>query len=358
MTMGIMSVKVTSMENPHCQGLQVKRTLSVDWAAVAKRIGNEYRPPRPVAKVVSTKKRDLALTGLKLVTSRQLNANRLATISQLDDDEEILLDCILDNIAKDEVLKDPQNYALFPPEIRKIANITEISPSLLPIRVMSADDFRAKTGIKISDKDFEGLFRRLAVKARISGSFRSYLTTNSMGQLTYVELELVERPLFPDGLRVMRYGIASRRTSIPQDSKLKRVVAFKLHSPTVLLLRDGIARGRFGVLPKGLYAKRVNWPALRIARYYDLYSGNHGGVRFSYQMLLKLLGMPDVTNVDKRVHLFDRYFKLVALEINARLTKRHRGRKTVWTLTNPLLYRPKGFPKSPSAANRPVGALD
>ena len=322
------------------------------------RLRSETTEPRPLAKVVSTKKKNLGQTADKLVTSRPLNENRLATVGQLDDDEEILLDCIIDNIAKDEVLKDPQSYALLNSEIKKIANITEITPSLLPIRVMSADDFRAKTGIKISDKDFEGLFRRLAVKARISGSFRSYLTTNSMGQFTYVELELVERPLFPDGLMVMRYGEASRRTSIPEDSKLKRVVFFKLHSPTVVLLRDGIARGRFGVLPKALYAKRVNWPALRIARYYDLYSGNHGGVRFSYPMLLKLLGMPDVTNVDKRVHLFDRYFKLVAAEMNARLTKRHRGRRTVWTLTNPLLYRPKVFPKSQSAANRPAEELD
>ena len=59
---------------------------------------------KPVSKPVSPKKKNLGASRDKLVTSRQLNRNRLATIGQLDNDEEILLDCILDDIAKDEVL--------------------------------------------------------------------------------------------------------------------------------------------------------------------------------------------------------------------------------------------------------------
>ena len=75
---------------------------------------------------------------------------------------------------------------------------------------------------------------------------------------------------------------------------MKRVVFYKLHSPSVLLLQDGIARGRFGAFPKELYASKWNWPALRIARYYDRYSGTYKGIDFHYRGLEALLGMKPV----------------------------------------------------------------
>lgn len=182
---------------------QSKRTA---WGNLAKKLGNENRPPRPVAKVVSDSKKRLGQSSDHVVTRRALTENLTRDPNRLEDDEEILLECILDSLAKEEVFKNPQRYALLAPEIQRVVNEQVVTMSLLSIRAMSADEFRSKTGLKTSEKEFEFFFRRLARSARLSGKFKSYLVKDAEGKTRHVELEIVERPLFPDGLMVMRYG--------------------------------------------------------------------------------------------------------------------------------------------------------
>jgi len=293
-------------------------------------------------KTITEPKRKLGLCSDKVTVSRGLDhmmgmtkvsENPTGDLSKLGELEEIILDCIIDSIAKDEVLPNPKPHRL---SIREVEFLPKIAHPSGPWREVDEDDLRSKTGLKLSGREWEAGFDRLAGSARFSGKFKSFIVDGR-----YHEIEWRQTPLFPQGFIIVRSGVSTRRKRIPEESKLKRTFLYQLHGPMSLLLRDGIARGRFGVLPKDLYAKRVNWPALRIARYYDLWSGNHQGVDFAYPMLLKLLDLKDVSDVTQRIQQLDRYFNLVADTMHAQLAKRHRGRRTIWNLKNPLLLRPK-----------------
>lgn len=283
------------------------------------------------ASLVTESKRQLGQLPSSVVVSRSVDYNlHMENLSEL---EEIILDCIVDDLAKIEVLPEPKGHTLIEREVRALERLGDSGG---PWRVIGEDDLRAKTGLKLHGKEWAAAFALLMRQVTIKTKFRSLVVDGHYHDFTLQENAL----LFPKVV-VHRWGVASRRKNIPEDSKLKYEWAYQFHGPLSMIIKDGIARGRFGVLPKALYARRVDWPVLRLVRYYDLHSGNREGVKFPHWKVLELLREKQAVDVRHQNDRFDRYFKLAATHCHATLTRFHRGKDALWMMRGVRFFPPK-----------------
>jgi hypothetical protein len=306
--------------------------------------GSIQEPERAIVGLLTKSQKQLMLSKSHLITSRLLNhmldvavlsKNFTGSLSRLTDFEEMLLDCVIDNLAKEEVVVDPKACLLLKEETLKLVRTKSTGKENYPWRVIGEDEIREKFGRHLTGREIEAGFKGLVQKAHFEGKFKAFYEPDGR----FHELELLCGHLFPN-MFVERTVGPTRRKGIPEESKLKRWFVHQINGPLACLVKDGQARGKFGALPQGLYqGKKSEWPAARIARYYEMYKGRRDGVKLCWDKVHELLMWDDVEDVRQRIDQIDHLYRVVADKMHAIASKAHRGRYTVWKLEDPLLIR-------------------
>lgn len=279
----------------------------------------------------SSIEKKLAKAAFGVVTERSLNylASMGCETAQcglvgLTTKEKWLLDCVVDAITKDDKFRqDPKLYALDHSQFVEVVGSREILEDLALWFSFTDDDVRKITSRKdLTGQQIGQMFRKILNNSSVEGRWKVFYDDRH-----WHEVELYGHVI--SDLKIDKYGQASRRKNIPEESKTKKKYTFRLGTIAGLYILSNLAKGMFKIFPREFY--RMKLGSQEIYRYISTFEGSREGVNITYHALSLLLGLKQNTaNPDGRIRQFKVYFDEVCEVIGLELKQKGRGESTVF----------------------------
>jgi hypothetical protein len=239
-----------------------------------------------------------------------------------------ILDCIVDNIVKDESFKtDPSIYLFSHSEFVQLVGSEEIIRDVALWFTLTDDNVRRITGrTDLRGWEIEELFREVRRKANVEGRWKVFYDEGH-----WHEIQL-DGSLISDLLEPKTCGIATRRKNISEKHREKKAYTFRLGTIAGLYILSNLAKGKFKVFPKDFY--KMKFGSQEIYRYISSFEGDRRGVNLTYRGLSTLLGLKEYTSIPyKRTQQFKVYLEEICKVMGLSYKVKGRGEKTVFSIT-------------------------